>query len=166
MPFAIKEKIRNHHLLKIALSDPAASAILQIALPALSFLIYYLTLSPGVFGFDSAELATGVFTWGIIHPPGYPLYLILGKIFSFLPFGDLAYRLNLMSAFFAALTTLVNYRIIKLLVKDNIVAVAGACIFAFSNYFWQMAVVAEVYTLHVFLLSLSLYSILLPEKSP
>ena len=161
---AIKEKVRNHNLVKIALSDPASSAIFQIALPVLSFLIYYLTLSPGVFGFDSAELATGVFTWGIIHPPGYPLYLILGKIFSFLPFGDLAYRLNLMSAFFAALTTLVNYRILKLLAINNLVAAAGACIFAFSNYYWQMSVVAEVYTLHVFLLSLSLYVILLWRK--
>jgi len=70
----------------------------------LAFVVYLLTLAPGVYGFDSAELSTGVHLLGIVHPSGYPLYLIVGKLFSYLPIKDLAYRLNIMSAFFGALT--------------------------------------------------------------
>ena len=84
-----------------------------ISLFLLTFLVYLRTLAPGVYGFDSAELATGVFTQGIVHPPGYPLYLLIGKLFTFLPVRDVAYRLNLMSAFFAALTVLLLYLVIK-----------------------------------------------------
>ena len=117
-----------------------------ISLFLLTFLVYLRTLAPGVYGYDSAELATGVFTQGIIHPPGYPLYLLIGKLFTFLPVRDVAYRLNLMSAFFAALTVLLLYLSIKNIFENRFAAWAAACLFAVSNYFWQMALVAEVYT--------------------
>jgi len=88
------------------------------------FLLYVRTLAPTVhamastdrttvYGLDSAELAAGAYTLGIVHAPGYPLYLLLGKAFSYLPFGDIAYRLNLMSAFFGALTVGLIYLILE-----------------------------------------------------
>jgi hypothetical protein len=112
----------------------------------LTFLVYLRTLAPGVYGFDSAELATGVFSQGVVHPPGYPLYLLIGKLFTFLPFRDVAYRLNLMSAVFASVTVLILYWTIENIVQNSFAAWAAAFLFAFSNYFWQMALVAEVYT--------------------
>ncbi|MBN1452631.1 MAG: DUF2723 domain-containing protein [Anaerolineales bacterium] len=117
-----------------------------ISLFLLTFLVYLKTLAPGVFGFDSAELATGVFTQGIIHPPGYPLYLLIGKLFISLPIRDVAYRLNLMSAFFASLTVVLLYQAIKNIFENRFAAWVSACLFGVSNYFWQMALVAEVYT--------------------
>ena len=117
-----------------------------ISLFLLTFLVYWMTLAPGVYGFDSAELATGVFTQGIVHPPGYPLYLLIGKLFTFLPIRDVAYRLNLMSAFFAALTVVLLYQVTKNIFEKRFAAWAAAFLFAVSNYFWQMALVAEVYT--------------------
>jgi 4-amino-4-deoxy-L-arabinose transferase-like glycosyltransferase len=126
------------------------------AVGALSFLIYLRTLAPGVYGFDSAELATGAYTLGIVHPPGFPVYLILGKIFTWLPLGDVAYRLNLMSAVFAALTVFVLYTYLFELTGQRVVAWIGAALSAFSFYFWQMAIIAEVYTLHTFFLVLAL----------
>jgi hypothetical protein len=123
----------------------------------MTFLLYLSTLAPGVVGFDSAELVTGVHTLGIVHPTGYPTYLILGKLFSYLPVGNSAYRLNLMSAFFAALTVTFLYLSIQAFTKNKIVAWTGSALFAVSNYFWQMALVAEVYTLHTFFLALNLY---------
>ena len=126
-----------------------------------AFILYIQTLAPGVWGFDSAELATGVFTWGIVHPPGYPLYLIIGKIFAFLvPIKDLAYRLNLMSAFFAAITVYLVYLVIQQVTGKRLAAWVGAGFFAVSNQFWQMAIVAEVYTLHTFFLALNLLLVL------
>jgi len=117
-----------------------------VSLFLLTFLVYLRTLAPGVYGFDSAELATGVFTQGIVHPPGYPLYLLIGKLFTFLPIGDVAYRLNLMSAVFASLTVVLLYRAIGNIVENRFAAWVSALLFAVSNYFWQMALVAEVYT--------------------
>jgi hypothetical protein len=117
-----------------------------ISLFLLTFLVYLKTLAPGVYGFDSAELATGVFAQGIVHPPGYPLYLLLGKLFTLLPIRDVAYRLNLMSAVFASLTVLLLYLAIGNIVENRFAAWVSAFLFAVSNYFWQMALVAEVYT--------------------
>lgn len=117
-----------------------------ISLFLLTFLVYLRTLAPGVYGFDSAELATGVFTQGIVHPPGYPLYLLIGKLFTFLPIRDVAYRLNLMSAVFASLTVVLLYLAIANILGNRFAAWVSACLFAVSNYFWQMALIAEVYT--------------------
>lgn len=117
-----------------------------ISLFLLTFLVYLKTLAPGVFGFDSAELATGVYTQGIIHPPGYPLYLLIGKLFTFLPVRDVAYRLNLMSAVFASLTVVILYHAIRNIIQNRFAAWFAAMLFAISNYFWQMALIAEVYT--------------------
>ena len=117
-----------------------------VSLFLLTFLVYLKTLAPGVFGFDSAELATGVFTQGIVHPPGYPLYLLIGKLFTYLPLRDVAYRLNLMSAVFASLTVVILYWAIENIVENRFAAFFSASLFAISNYFWQMALIAEVYT--------------------
>lgn len=126
----------------------------------ISFLVYVLTLAPGVYGFDSAELATGVYSLGIIHPPGYPLYMFVGKLFTLLPVGSFAYRLNLMSAFFAALTIYFLFKVIFILSKKQWIAWVASAFLSFSIYFWQMAVVAEVYTLHTFFLALELFILL------
>jgi hypothetical protein len=112
----------------------------------LTFLVYLKTLAPGVYGFDSAELASGVFSQGVVHPPGYPLYLLIGKLFTFLPVRDVAYRLNLMSAVFASVTVLILYWTIENIIQNRFAAWCSAFLFAVSNYFWQMALVAEVYT--------------------
>ena len=50
---------------------------------------------------------------GIAHPPGFPLYTMLGKLFTLIPFGDVAYRVNLMSALFAALTLALVSRTVR-----------------------------------------------------
>ncbi len=123
------------------------SRLLASLLLALStFLVYLRTLAPGVYGFDSAELATGVFTQGLVHPPGNPLYLLIGKLFTFLPFGDVAYRMNIMSAVFASLTAVLLFWTIENIIEGRFAAWCAAFLFAFSNYFWQMALVTEVYT--------------------
>ena len=122
----------------------------------LAFLVYLRTLAPGVYGFDSGELATGAYTLGIVHPPGYPVYLLLGRLFAFLPVGSVAYRLNLMSAVFGALTVALVFRLCRRFTGNRLAAWAAAGLLAFSNYFWRMALVAEVYTLQTAFLALNL----------
>ena len=75
------------------------------ALLTLTWLVVYLaTVSPTVNFIDSGELNTAVHEPGVVHPPGYPLYTLLGYVVSHaLWWGEVAWRVNALSAFFGAL---------------------------------------------------------------
>ena len=79
-------------------------AALTFAAGIAAFALYLRTLAPTVLGFDSGEFQFVVPTLGLAHPTGYPLYLLLGKLFTALPVGDVAYRVNLFSAVAMAVT--------------------------------------------------------------
>jgi hypothetical protein len=71
---------------------------------AVSFVVYLTTVAPGLDFIDSGELSTDVYTLGICHPTGYPLFTLVGFIFSHLPIASsIIFRLNLMAAFFTAI---------------------------------------------------------------
>jgi hypothetical protein len=67
------------------------------------FVVYLTTVSPTVNFIDSGELITALHEPGVAHPPGYPLYTLLGYVASRVPIGDVAWRVNAMSAFWGAL---------------------------------------------------------------
>jgi hypothetical protein len=123
-----------------------------------SFLLYIDTLAPSVATIfdDSLEFQLVCYLPGIAHPTGYPLYTLLGKLFTFLPLGDVAYRVNLMSAFFASFTVALLYSTLKLMTSMRVPAILGAAIFAVSPVFWSQAVIAEVYTLNAAFMALTL----------
>jgi len=141
-----------------------------------SFAVYLFSLAPTITFGDSGEVVTAAITLGIAHPPGYPLWLILAKLFSFLPIGTVAYRLNLMSAILDAaavgLLALVISRTfprvcarvishdafespVAAMITGSASATA-ALIIAFSPVFWRQSVIAEVYPLHHLLVCLIL----------
>ncbi|GAB4330513.1 MAG: hypothetical protein Kow0099_01110 [Candidatus Abyssubacteria bacterium] len=148
--------------------------------------VYLFTLAPTITFGDSGELITAAHTLGIAHPPGYPLWLLLGKCFSFLPIGSVAYRLNLMSAILDAaavgLLALVVSRTLPSvcagivtretmdspvagMVTGSAAATASLCL-AFSPTFWQQAVVAEVYALNNLLICAILLLLTMWGDSP
>lgn len=128
-------------------SWPAAAVFL------LPLLLYLLTLAPTIYNLDSAELSTAAATGGIVRATGYPLYLLLGRIWAWLPVGDVGYRMNLLSAVCGALTILLVWHILARL-KVNIWARIGALgLLATAPYFWALSLIAEVYTLHTVLMS-------------
>lgn len=127
----------------------------------LPLLVYLLTACSTVYNLDSAEFSAAVHVLGIVRATGYPLYLLLGKVFTvLLPVGDVGFRLNAMSAICAAGTVALLYQLLRRLTQQRVVALAASLLFAFSYYFWTQAVVAEVYTLHT-LLMVSLVLLLL-----
>ena len=69
----------------------------------LSFLLYYATLAPTVTLVDSGELLLAAKTVGVAHPPGFPLYVMLAHVASLFPWGNMATRVHVLSAVFAAL---------------------------------------------------------------
>ena len=121
------------------------------------FMVYFLTMAPTVYGLDSAEFSVAAYKLGVPHTTGYPLYVLLGKLFTLIPLGDIAYRVNLMSAVFGAGTIALVHHTVLSLTGRHVAALAAALTLAFSYYFWSTAVVAEVYTLHGFLTMLSMF---------
>lgn len=124
------------------------------ALAALA--LYLLTLAPTVQGFDSAELTMGAYDLGFVHPSGYPLYLVIGHLFTRLPMGDIGMRLNLMSAVFGALTGGLLFILAYRTSRNFAAALVAAALFCSSPLFWSQAIRAEVYTLHSFLMAAAL----------
>jgi len=118
----------------------------------LALVVYLQTLLPGVGWGDTARFQYVARVWGIPHRFGYPLYIALSRLFGYLPLGDLAYRINLMSAVFAALAAVMVYWIVMRLTDDRLAAASAALSFAFSRALWGQAVLAEVYTLNAFLI--------------
>src|SRR5881398_3039969 len=67
--------------------------IFSIAIAAITFLIYWKTLSPSIYTSGAGENVTAVATLGVPHPPGFPLFCLLGKLFTLVvPVGTIAYR--------------------------------------------------------------------------
>src|SRR4030067_941608 len=86
------------------------SLVLSLLVFGLTFFVYLITLAPTVTFWDCGELIDSSYTLGIPHPPGSPLYVLIGRLFSLLPFGDqVAFRINLASAFFASLTAVIGF---------------------------------------------------------
>lgn len=143
-------------------------------LPFFSFLlpllVFLKTLSPTVNFGDSGELIMAAYTLGIPHPPGFPLWNLLAHPFTWLPLGKIAFRINLSSAFFAALTTFFLFKTLVFL-QDQVwgkskekrfcgSTLASVLTLAFSFTFWRNAVVTEVYALGCLFVVLALFSFL------
>lgn len=143
--------------------------------------VYLRTLAPTItwrhHGADGGDLIAAAATLGISHPTGYPTYILLGRLFLLIPWGDAAHRLHLMSAFFAALTVLVLCLIVQrsfLRFGDGgsaphisvLVAASSGLAFAFSPLFWSQALIAEVYSLNAFFVALTLYLLLSYVETP
>ena len=124
---------------------------------SLAFVLYASTVAPTVTSEDSGELITAAYTLGIAHPPGYPLWCILGKLFTLLPVGTVAYRVNLLSAALGAVAVGVLALIVQRFTRQALLAIVTALVFAASRDFWNQCVVAEVYSLNVLLFLVLLY---------
>ncbi|MBI5788925.1 MAG: DUF2723 domain-containing protein [Candidatus Schekmanbacteria bacterium] len=113
-----------------------------------SMALYCVTLAPTVVWGDGAGFALMVDKF-LLDPAadGHPLYIILGRIFSWLP-GELAINLNFMSAFFAAVTVSLSYLVSLEITGNKMAAALGAIAFSLSHAFWLHAVTTEVYTLN------------------
>jgi len=136
-----------------------------------ALVLYALTLAPTVLSGDGGEFQFVPYLLGVAHPTGYPLYTLLGWIWSrLLPIGDVAYRMNLFSAFWAALAVALLYPTTRSMLRQalpalpagiqRLVAALTAATFALTPTLWSQAVIAEVYGLQTCLLVALLYSLL------
>ena len=159
-----------------------------LALVCLSF--YLQTLLPTVGEADTFEFQVVVPQLGVAHPTGYPLFVLLGKLFTLLPLKNMAWRVNLASAVFGAGAVVVIHGVLRRLTGSHspsgadlrgagnhglvsesrdkgfsgLLPFLTALAVAFSATFWSQAIIAEVYTLHN-LLVMAILGLLLREKA-
>ena len=127
-----------------------------------SLVLYMLTVAPTVSFWDTGEFIACSYILGVPHPPGSPLFILIGRIFGMLPTAaDPAFRVNLMSPLSGALANLLTFLILVKLVKlwrggletvqDKVVAYSGALVgalaFAATDSHWFNVAEAEVYAM-------------------
>ena len=125
--------------------------------------VYVATLAPGLIGgvgVDTPRFQYLGHILGVPHNPGYPLYLVLSNLFSHLPIGTLAYRVNLLSAVCGAVAIGLLVRVFLDFGCGRWLAVAVALACAFGPIFWSQSIIAEVYTLHAALILAVLLNLL------
>ncbi len=119
--------------------------------------VYLFTMSASVGAADTFEFQVVTPQLGIVHPTGYPLYLLLGKLFTLLPVGTLAWRLNLASAVYALAAMSMLYFLIQRMLRHPLPAILGTAVTGLSLTFWSQAIIAEVYALHALIVMVALY---------
>jgi|GEM_PF-924537 len=143
--------------------------ILGVLIFAFFLLIYWRTCCPTVFWWDSAEFVAAVATLGIPHPPSFPLYILLGKLFSFLPFFSLSLKLNFLSGVFAALSlslfSFLFFRLLRTFFSELspdrkmlfLSLIMTLLVAGLSFAFWIQGIRAEVYSLNGLIFILLFY---------
>lgn len=116
------------------------------------------TVYPTVYTRDSAEFTIGAATLGIVHAPGYPLYLLLGHIFLQLPVGDPGFRLNLLSLLCSLGAALLIYAAARALIGQWWPSALAAALFFFTPSVWEYATVAEIYAPQNFTVALAAWA--------
>ncbi len=148
--------------------SPRAELGADVVLFAAALACYWATLARDVLPADAGEFQLAAALLGVAHPPGYPLYTLVGHLFTRLvPLGNPAYRLNLMSAILAAGTLVFVARATRLWARRLGAApltalgggLAAALALGTATTFWAQATIANVRTPAVFFAALALYTL-------
>ena len=151
---------------------------LAVVLFFLTFFVYFSTMAPTVSFWDTGEFIATSHILGVPHPPGSPLFLLIGKLFSLFPISsDIAFRINIFSPIISAATISLLFLICNQFIErlnnyttDNSILKFGSSFvasltFAFTHSHWFNAVETEVYALSGFMTALVVYLILLWSKN-
>lgn len=113
----------------------------------ISFVGFLLFQAQGIAGGDSGDLVTAAATFGVAHPPGYPLYTFFGWLASRLPFFTPAWRVGLLSSLPHAVVIALVYVLVSSLTKRKLIGLFSALLL-FGNYlFFLYSVTPEVFAL-------------------
>lgn len=141
--------------------DPRAPILVGFC----ALVLYVLTMYPGLAGGDSAELTAAIATGGVIHPPGYPLYELLGRLFVHLPHGSIAWRVSLLSAVCDAGAAGVLCAAVSRWSSSRAAGIVAGGLLAAAPGIWRYAICAEVFALdNLCVAGLLLLGVLYAEK--
>lgn len=145
--------------------------VLSVVIP---FAVYMATLAPSVTFFDSGEFLTATASLGSAHSPGYPLFLMYAKAFTWIPLGNIAFRVNMATAFSSSLACLGVYLLtVALLKKEQIsdneqfsifivksAALGAAVAFSVTPRLWLQSNHDKPYPLLAFMTAMVFYLLL------
>jgi len=123
------------------------AGIESLAAAAVAAIMYGRTLAPAVGAGDSGELVLAADSLGIPHPPGYPLWVLLARLMASVPLGDVAWRVNALSALLSATAVGLFHLLATRLGLSRLSAAIATALFAACTIVWRSAVEAEVYPL-------------------
>lgn len=156
--------------------NPLAHRLSAIFVLATALIVYIATCAKSVSFWDCGEFTACAYTLSVPHPPGAPLFLLVGRIFSLLPFPtDIAFRVTLMSSILSALAIFFLYLSIVMIIRhwrgpertavDQLIVygsgIIGALSLCFSYSMWFNAVESEVYSFAQFFTHIVVWLILL-----
>jgi len=160
------------------------NSILGWSVFAIASIVYILTAEPTASFWDCGEYIATAYKLQVGHPPGAPLFQLIGRFFTFFAFGDVsnvAFMVNLMSAFSSSFTILFLFWSLTMLAKKLALrsgemtegkmyavfgsAVVGSLAYAFSDSFWFSATEGEVYAMSSFFTALVFWAILKWEEN-
>ncbi len=149
---------------------------------AIATVVYFLTVEPTTSWWDCGEFIATAYKLQVTHPPGAPLFQMLGRIFSLFA-GDgsnVALMINLMSALSSSFTILFLFWSITMLAEKALknsgeltdakiyvilgAGIVGSLAYTFSDSFWFSAVEGEVYAMSSFFTALVFWAILRWER--
>jgi tetratricopeptide (TPR) repeat protein len=143
-----------------------------IAVSAFALIVYMIGMGETTPFWDAGEFIATSWILGIPHPPGTPLYVLLGRVATLFPFGTVAERVNGLSAVAGALavffTMLATARLLRLMwvgergtrLATLVGTVAAGLFTAFANTCWLNSIEAEVYSLSNMVMAIGLWATL------
>jgi Protein of unknown function (DUF2723) len=134
-----------------------AGNVAAITSSLVALVVYARTVLPGVSYGDWGDAQLNLYRLGILHPTGYPLYSLLGKAFTSIPIGEVAWRANLFSGVAAAAAVGIAVLILLRLGVRPVIAAGAGLALAFTGTLWQEATFAEMNSLHLLLVALVLH---------
>ncbi len=157
------------------MTDIKLNRYIALGVFLISAIVYLLTLSTTVVFWDVGEFIAAAVLLQVPHPPGSPLFILLGRIISQIPFfTDVAARVHSISAIGSALGIMFLYLVIVKVIThfrgnpstlfDRIVlyaaSVIGSLSLAFSTTYWDNAIEAEVYGLSMLFVALIIWLVM------
>jgi dolichyl-phosphate-mannose-protein mannosyltransferase len=129
-------------------------------------LLYFLTAARDIVVGDTPELITAAAILGVPHPPGYPLFTMLGHFFSLIPFGPIPFRVNLVAVICDALTVGIIFFTALRLSRSHLASAMAALVLTVVPTFWRWSLVAEVFPLNNLLAGVLIFLLVIWHEEP
>lgn len=148
------------------ISEKNQTLIWTGAVSLFALLLYFLTGARDIVAGDTPELIIAASTLGVAHPPGYPLFTMLGYLFSLLPFGSIPFRINLFSIVCHTLTVGIVFLTAYRLTRSHLASLGASLVLVLNPLFWSWSLVAEVFPLNNLLAAILIYLLVMWHEEP
>src|SRR6185503_6043124 len=147
-------------------TDDPFAPLVAVGVMVVATVLYWQTAAREIVVGDSAEFATIALSGGVAHPPGYPLLILLARLFSWLPVGTAAFRVNLVSVAAGVATAGLVVLIARRLGSSRLGAAIAGLMVAIQPLVWEWSLTIEAFALNAALASTIVYFLVRWHKQP